>query len=81
VLASSTCHQGWKIAGVCKETAYGAKDDRAQRKEVLALAQARKVDAILVTKLTRAETRSAKAGHTGKSVIGLGRARIRCSIS
>jgi putative DNA-invertase from lambdoid prophage Rac len=30
-----------------------AKDDRAERKEVLALAQARKIDVILVTELTR----------------------------
>jgi hypothetical protein len=30
---------GYKIAGVWKETASGAKDDRAERKEVLALAQ------------------------------------------
>ena len=44
---------GYKIVGVWKETASGAKDDRAERKEVLALAQARKVDVILVTELTR----------------------------
>ena len=44
---------GYKIVGVWKETASGAKDDRAERKEVLALAQARKVDIILVTELTR----------------------------
>ena len=43
----------YKIAGVWKETASGAKDDRKQRKEVLALAQARKIDVILVTELTR----------------------------
>jgi len=44
---------GYKIVGVWKETASGAKDDRAERKEVLELAQARKVDVILVTELTR----------------------------
>jgi putative DNA-invertase from lambdoid prophage Rac len=44
---------GYKIVGVWKETASGAKDDRAERKAVLALAQARKVDVILVTELTR----------------------------
>ena len=44
---------GYKIVGVWKETASGAKDDRGERKEVLALAQARKVDVILVTELTR----------------------------
>lgn len=40
---------GYKIVGVWKETASGAKDDRAERKHVLALAQARKIDSILVT--------------------------------
>ncbi len=44
---------GCKIVGVWKETASGAKDERAERKAVLALAQARKVDVILVTELTR----------------------------
>lgn len=43
----------YKIVGVYKETVSGAKDERAQRKEVLALAQARKIDFILVTELTR----------------------------
>ena len=36
-----------------KETASGAKDDRAERKKVLALAQARNIDIILATELTR----------------------------
>ena len=44
---------GYKIVGVWKETAAGSKDERAERKKVLALAQARKVDVILVTELTR----------------------------
>jgi len=44
---------GYKIVGVWKETASGAKDDRKQRKEILGLAQARKIDVILVTELTR----------------------------
>lgn len=44
---------GWEIAGVWKETASGAKDSRQQRKEILALAQARKLDIILVAELTR----------------------------
>jgi Resolvase, N terminal domain len=37
---------GWK------KIASGAKQERAERKKVLALAQARKVDVILVTELT-----------------------------
>ena len=44
---------GYKIVGVWKETASGAKNDRAKRKEILALAQAREIDVILVTELTR----------------------------
>ncbi len=41
------------VAGVWKETASGSKDNRRERQAVLALAQARKIDAILVTELTR----------------------------
>lgn len=44
---------GYRIVGVWKETASGAKDDRKERKRVISLAQARKIDAILVTDLTR----------------------------
>jgi putative DNA-invertase from lambdoid prophage Rac len=44
---------GYKVVGVWKETASGAKDERAERKKVLALAQARNIDIILVTELTR----------------------------
>jgi Resolvase, N terminal domain len=43
---------GYKIVGVWKEIDSGAKQERAERKKVLALAQARKVDVILVTELT-----------------------------
>jgi putative DNA-invertase from lambdoid prophage Rac len=44
---------GYKVVGVWKETASGAKDERAERKKILTLAQARKIDIILVTELTR----------------------------
>ena len=44
---------GYQVVGVWKETASGAKDDRAERKKVLALAQARNIDVILVAELTR----------------------------
>jgi putative DNA-invertase from lambdoid prophage Rac len=43
----------YKIVAVFKETASGAKNDRPERKKVMALAQARKIDAILVTELSR----------------------------
>ena len=44
---------GYAVAGVWKETASGSKADRRQRQQVLNLAQARKIDVILVTELTR----------------------------
>jgi Resolvase, N terminal domain len=44
---------GHHIVGVFKETASGAKNDRAERQKVMALAQAREIDAILVTELSR----------------------------
>ena len=44
---------GYSIVGTWKETASGAKDNRVERKAVLALAQSREIDAILVTELTR----------------------------
>lgn len=44
---------GYKVVGVWKETASGTKDERAERKKILALAQARNIDTILVTELTR----------------------------
>ena len=44
---------GHRIIGVFKETVSGAKNDRVERKKVMALAQARKIDAILVTELSR----------------------------
>lgn len=47
---------GFEVVGVFKETGSGASkavEDKARRKEVMALAQARRVDAVLVTELTR----------------------------
>ena len=43
----------FKVVGVWKETASGTKQNRAERQKVMALAQARQIDAILVTELTR----------------------------
>ena len=42
-----------KSSGSGRKSPPGAKQERAERKKVLALAQARKVDVILVTELTR----------------------------
>lgn len=44
---------GFEVAGIWKETASGSKDQRPERKKILALAQDRRIDAILVTELTR----------------------------
>lgn len=44
---------GYKIVAVHKETASGTKTNRQARQEVMKLAQARKIDAVLVTELTR----------------------------
>ena len=44
---------GYDVVGIFKETGSGTKLDRAERKKVLALAQSRQIDAILVTELSR----------------------------
>ena len=44
---------GFEVIGIWKETASGAKDDRIERKKIMALAQDRRIDAVLVTELTR----------------------------
>lgn len=44
---------GYEVVGIHKETASGAKLDRAERKTVLTLARQREVQVILVTELTR----------------------------
>lgn len=44
---------GYQVVSVFKETASGANADRPERAKVLALAQSRKIDAVLVTELTR----------------------------
>ena len=43
----------FNVIGVWKETASGAKHNRVERQKVLALAQSRQIDAVLVTELTR----------------------------
>jgi putative DNA-invertase from lambdoid prophage Rac len=44
---------GYEVVGVYKETGSGVKLDRAERKKVMALAQARQIDTVLVTELSR----------------------------
>ena len=45
---------GYEVVGVYKETASGVKLDRAEHSKVMALAQARQLDAVLVTELSPA---------------------------
>lgn len=44
---------GFEVVGIWKEAISGTKDNRPERRKVMALAQERRVDAILVTELTR----------------------------
>jgi DNA invertase Pin-like site-specific DNA recombinase len=55
---------GYKLVGVWKETGSGAKDDRAERKKILALAKARDIDVILVTEITRGRRSMLDLFHT-----------------
>ena len=43
----------FEIVGVFKETASGAKSNRTARNQIMDLAQARRIDAVLVTELSR----------------------------
>jgi putative DNA-invertase from lambdoid prophage Rac len=44
---------GYEVVGIFRETASGARADRAERRKVMALAQRRAIDAVLVTELSR----------------------------
>jgi DNA invertase Pin-like site-specific DNA recombinase len=52
-LTAFATRAGCEVVGVFKETGSGAKLDRAERKKVMALAQRREIDAVLVTELSR----------------------------
>lgn len=52
-LTAFTARAGYEVVGVFKETGSGAKLDRAERHKVMALAQARRIDVVLVTELSR----------------------------
>lgn len=43
----------YQVVGIWKETISGTPENRVERHQVMALAQARKIDAILVTEMTR----------------------------
>lgn len=52
-LRAFAARAGYEVVGIWKETASGVRQDRVERQQVMALAQARRIDAILVTELTR----------------------------
>jgi putative DNA-invertase from lambdoid prophage Rac len=52
-LVAFAARTGHEVVGIYKETGSGVKLDRAERKKVMALAQARRIDAVLVTELSR----------------------------
>ena len=51
--ASLLVEQGYDVVGIFKETASGASLNRTARNRLLDLAQARQIDAILVSELSR----------------------------
>jgi len=52
-LTGFAARAGYHVVATVRETASGARADRAGRRRVLALAQAHEIDAILVTELSR----------------------------
>lgn len=52
-LAAFAALAGYEVVGVYKETASGVRLARAERREVMAPAQRREIDAVLVTELSR----------------------------
>ena len=52
-LAAFASRAGYEVVGTFKETGSGVKPDRTERRKVMALAQARHIDAVLMTELSR----------------------------
>jgi putative DNA-invertase from lambdoid prophage Rac len=52
-LAAFAARSGYTVVGVFRETGSGARVDRAERRKVMALAQRRETDVVLVTELSR----------------------------
>jgi DNA invertase Pin-like site-specific DNA recombinase len=52
-LTALAARAGYEVVGVFKETGSGSRVDRTERRKVMALAQRREIDAVLVTELSR----------------------------
>jgi putative DNA-invertase from lambdoid prophage Rac len=63
-LLAFAARAGQEVVGVRKEIASGAKQDRLERQKVMALAQARSIEAIVVTELTRGGRSTIDLVHT-----------------
>lgn len=61
---------GYEVAATFKETGSGTKLDRAERRKIMALAQARKIDAVLVTELSRWGRSTVDLLHTLRELEG-----------
>ena len=62
-LTAFAARAGYEVVGVYKETGSGVRRDRLERKWVMALAQARAIDVVLVTELSRWGRGSADASR------------------
>ncbi len=52
-LSAYAARCGYEVVGIWKETMPGLRNNQAERRKVMGLAQARQIDVILVTELTR----------------------------
>lgn len=52
-LTAFAARAGYEVVGTFKETGSGTKLDRAEWRKIMALAQRREIDAVLVTELSR----------------------------
>ena len=52
-MAGFATRAGYEVVGVFRETGSGVRADRVERRKVMALAQRREIDAVLVTELSR----------------------------
>ena len=52
-LIAFAARAGYEVVGIYKETGSGVKVDRSERRKVMALAQAREIDTVLVSELSR----------------------------
>jgi DNA invertase Pin-like site-specific DNA recombinase len=74
-LTAFAARAGYDVVGVFKETGSGAKLDRAERRKVMALAQRREVDVVLVTELSRWGRSTLDLLHTLKELSRTGASR------